>query len=111
MTDGFLCIMAGCVLGADVCHWMFKKRKSTWFKFQGQGHGSRFKVMVQGQEDSPLSELLTLEHWYSFPHGDGSERGELSKCHLHEEQRQSSKHQHDDVGDEERCCARKQHNV
>ena len=31
VTDEFLCIVAGCVLGIDVCHWMFKT-KSTWFK-------------------------------------------------------------------------------
>ena len=31
VTDEFLCIVAGCVLGTDVCHWMFKT-KSTWFK-------------------------------------------------------------------------------
>ena len=31
MTDEFLCIVAGCVLGTDVCHLMFKT-KSTWFK-------------------------------------------------------------------------------
>ena len=31
VTDEFLCIVAGCVLGTDVCHWMFKTT-STWFK-------------------------------------------------------------------------------
>ena len=23
VTDEFLCMVAGCVLGTDVCHWMF----------------------------------------------------------------------------------------
>ena len=27
----FLCMVTGCALGTDVCHWMFHK-KSTWFK-------------------------------------------------------------------------------
>ena len=31
VTDEFLCIVTGCVLGTDVCHWMFKTN-STWFK-------------------------------------------------------------------------------
>ena len=31
VTDEFLCMVAGCALGADVCHWMFKT-KSTWLK-------------------------------------------------------------------------------
>ena len=31
VTDEFLCMVAGCALGTDVCHWMFKT-KSTWFK-------------------------------------------------------------------------------
>ena len=31
VTDDFLCIVAGCALQTDVCHWMFKT-KSTWFK-------------------------------------------------------------------------------
>ena len=30
----FLCIVAGCALGTDVCHWMFKQ-KSTWFRSKG----------------------------------------------------------------------------
>ena len=28
VTDEFMCIVAGCCLGTDVCHWMFKT-KST----------------------------------------------------------------------------------
>ena len=31
VTYEFLYIVAGCVLGTDVSHWMFKT-KSTWFK-------------------------------------------------------------------------------
>ena len=31
VIDEFLCIVAGCTLGTDVCHWMFKQ-ESTWFK-------------------------------------------------------------------------------
>ena len=31
VIDEFLCMLAGCALGTDVCHWMFEKR-STWFK-------------------------------------------------------------------------------
>ena len=31
VIDEFLCMAAGCALGTDVCHWMFKQ-KSTWFK-------------------------------------------------------------------------------
>ena len=36
-TDEFLCIVAGCVLGTDVCHWIFKTNN-----------------IVQDQQDSPL---------------------------------------------------------
>ena len=25
VTDEFLCMVAGCAWGTDVCHWMFKK--------------------------------------------------------------------------------------
>ena len=31
VTDEFLCMVVGCVLGTDVCHWMFKT-KSAWCK-------------------------------------------------------------------------------
>ena len=31
VIDEFLCMVAGCALGTDVCHWIFKQ-KSTWFK-------------------------------------------------------------------------------
>ena len=31
VVDEFLCMVAGCALGTDVCHWMFIT-KSTWFK-------------------------------------------------------------------------------
>ena len=31
VIDEFLCMVAGCALGTDVCHWMFLK-KSTCFK-------------------------------------------------------------------------------
>ena len=31
MVDEFLCMVTGCALVTDVCHWMFKQ-KSTWFK-------------------------------------------------------------------------------
>ena len=31
VIDEFLCMVAGCVCGTDICHWMFNK-KSTWFK-------------------------------------------------------------------------------
>ena len=26
VIDEFLCMVAGCVLGTDVCHWMFKRK-------------------------------------------------------------------------------------
>ena len=29
--DEFVCTVAGCALGADACHWMFKT-KSIWFR-------------------------------------------------------------------------------
>ena len=44
MIDEFLCVVAGCAVGTDVCHWMFKKKVN----------------MVQGQQDSPLK-------WRSTP--------------------------------------------
>ena len=31
VIDEYLCTVAGCALGTDVCHWMFLKRL-TWFK-------------------------------------------------------------------------------
>ena len=39
VTDVALCMVTGCALGTDVCHWMFKTKVN----------------MVQGQEDGPLS--------------------------------------------------------
>ena len=38
VIDKFLCMVAGCVLGTDVCHWTLKKVN-----------------MVQRQQDSPIS--------------------------------------------------------
>ena len=37
VIDEFLCMVVGCALGTDVCHWMFKKVN-----------------MAQGQQDGPL---------------------------------------------------------
>ena len=31
VIDEFLCMVVGCALGPDVCHWMLNT-KSTWFK-------------------------------------------------------------------------------
>ena len=31
VIDEFLCTVASCALGTNVCHWIFKT-KSTWFK-------------------------------------------------------------------------------
>ena len=39
VTDESLCMVTGCALGTDVCHWMFKTKVN----------------MVQDQEDGPLS--------------------------------------------------------
>ena len=30
VIDEFLCMVAGCVLGTDVCHWMFLKGQHGW---------------------------------------------------------------------------------
>ena len=38
VIDESLCMVTGCALGTDVCHWMFKTKVN----------------MVQGQEDGPL---------------------------------------------------------
>ena len=38
VIDEFLCMVSGCALETDVCHWMFKTKVN----------------MVQGQEDAPL---------------------------------------------------------
>ena len=37
VTDEFLCMVSGCALETDVCHWMFKTKVN----------------IVQGQEDAP----------------------------------------------------------
>ena len=42
VTDESLCLVTGCALGTDVCHWMFKTKVN----------------MVQGQEDGPLNILF-----------------------------------------------------
>ena len=38
MIDEFLCVVAGCALGTDVCHWMLNKiqrgSRSTRFSFK-----------------------------------------------------------------------------
>ena len=39
VTDESLCTVAGCALGTNVCHWMFKTKIN----------------IVQGQEDGPLN--------------------------------------------------------
>ena len=70
VTDEFLCIVAGCVLGTDVCHWMFKT-KSTWFKvkkiplltYLGKYSPSYSTILT---ECSPSSPVDLTEFSYSY---------------------------------------------
>ena len=47
VIDEFLCMVASCTLGTDVCHWMFKKTVN----------------MDQGQQDGLLNLLVSHMHF------------------------------------------------
>ena len=44
VTDEALCMVTGCAVGTDVCHWMFKTKVN----------------MVQGQQDGPLNTTVHI---------------------------------------------------
>ena len=52
MIDKFLCMVAGCALGTDVCDSMFKKRL-TWFKAKKQ--------------DGPLRKIFPVHLYWKNP--------------------------------------------
>lgn len=55
---------------------------------------------------------FTFEQRATFPHSDGPGRSVLAQTQLHEEERDSTKKQHDEVGDEKHTCEeRKRHIV
>ena len=61
MTDEFMGIVAGCLLGTDVCHWVFKT-KSTWFKVNKINSPLRNLTDLINDTESITGNLLIMKN-------------------------------------------------
>ena len=46
VIDEFLCMVDGCALGTDVCHWMFKKMSGDIMNYQDTFYISRLSMHI-----------------------------------------------------------------
>lgn len=59
-------------------------------------------VLMAVTKDSVLP--LTFEHGANLPDAEAALAGKLSKREFHEEERDPTEHQHDEVGEHESTC-------
>ena len=68
VTDEFLCIVAGCALGTDVCHWMFETSqhgsRSRSFPFKRKIWGWDWKICKKTTTELYLNASSNIHQFY-----------------------------------------------